>query len=920
MPKGVMDILVPDEAYNATGWDGDLSVPTKNAVRDKIESLPVAPATYTSRSEMAGFTPTNNTFANLVEAGREGVFVFSTANLSAAVTSDPQQGIYVAPTSANTGASGAWVRQWDTINGKPEWFGAVLNTVGSAATNVTALQACIDFCPVTLLAGGIYYINARIHIMKNARRIIGAGFTQTDQNTNDANATKIVTTSATADIIQIGSDSGTRPADLVEAVYMTGFTVDRTVSPFTPVSGILGAIGISCRWLVNCHFDRVFSLNSSRAWYIYGCVSCFYTYCSALTDFEGSNPANDTWIGYHFDGSAPSGYNGGNASIFMQWCRAFPITEDGAPSHTYSAGIRFDDGWVDILIKGLEVGANIQYGIHGIGDGYSSTSLKTENLQITDCVLDPSTIANIRLEAGGVHTAVTILNSYFGTGGTASSVALYQLKGAVTVSNNQFLAGGGSTGISAVEVSGLRSRGNIMANFEQPIFLQQCSNFEIADTIKSQTSWTYAAVNLLSCNKGIIAPAVFGIANAYAKGVSFNNGASSEVVVDGTLMSEAAILGGWQNKIYHNGTQITVPGAFGDDSIAVGILNPAAGAAGFYAPAAGSLTDGDRGDVLLSSSATVWTVQGAATGFRVGDLTSGGSASPDHIHMGSKFSNAAGANPKIFVYNDGTFIYGVGVSDGQFDYIAPSGAAHAFYITGTGRLTLLTAAAYTISTKLVTLASAAGASGLNIPHGTAPTTPNNGDFWTTTAGLFGRINGVTIAFNAVATITTDGLMSAADKVKLDGNLTPVHMTADAAARGPGTADYFASTISLEANSTYDIECHVHFLKSTAGTITWTWLFSSAPAMVSSRNESTPVTGYTAAAVTGAPVPAQATGKAQTTINHAASASLTSAVDHSFVFWVRLRTVAATTIQLRSAESAGTITPRAGSYMRAIKIL
>lgn len=33
------DVSVPDEAYNATNWNGSLEVPTKNAVRDKIESL-----------------------------------------------------------------------------------------------------------------------------------------------------------------------------------------------------------------------------------------------------------------------------------------------------------------------------------------------------------------------------------------------------------------------------------------------------------------------------------------------------------------------------------------------------------------------------------------------------------------------------------------------------------------------------------------------------------------------------------------------------------------------------------------------------------------------------------------------------------------------------------------------------------------
>ena len=35
----VGDVLVDDEAYDATNWNGSLEVPTKNAVRDKIESM-----------------------------------------------------------------------------------------------------------------------------------------------------------------------------------------------------------------------------------------------------------------------------------------------------------------------------------------------------------------------------------------------------------------------------------------------------------------------------------------------------------------------------------------------------------------------------------------------------------------------------------------------------------------------------------------------------------------------------------------------------------------------------------------------------------------------------------------------------------------------------------------------------------------
>lgn len=45
---------------------------------------------------------------------------------------------------------------------------------------------------------------------------------------------------------------------------------------------------------------------------------------------------------------------------------------------------------------------------------------------------------------------------------------------------------------------------------------------------------------------------------------------------------------------------------------------------------------------------------------------------------------------------------------------------------------------------LNTKASVAGGAGFRLPHGTAPTSPADGDIWTTTAGLFVRVNGVTV--------------------------------------------------------------------------------------------------------------------------------------------------------------------------------
>lgn len=46
--------------------------------------------------------------------------------------------------------------------------------------------------------------------------------------------------------------------------------------------------------------------------------------------------------------------------------------------------------------------------------------------------------------------------------------------------------------------------------------------------------------------------------------------------------------------------------------------------------------------------------------------------------------------------------------------------------------------------KLVTATPNTSVAGLGLPHGSAPTTPTDGDLWTTTAGLFVRINGATV--------------------------------------------------------------------------------------------------------------------------------------------------------------------------------
>lgn len=80
------------------------------------------------------------------------------------------------------------------------------------------------------------------------------------------------------------------------------------------------------------------------------------------------------------------------------------------------------------------------------------------------------------------------------------------------------------------------------------------------------------------------------------------------------------------------------------------------------------------------------------------------------------------------------------------------------------------------ATTLVLNPPTTGAATINLPHGTAPTSPNNGDCWTTTSGLNCRINGTTlgplIGANNTATPAFTGGSYVSPFAFLSGGINP----------------------------------------------------------------------------------------------------------------------------------------------------
>jgi hypothetical protein len=455
--------------------------------------------------------------------------------------------------------------------GHPEWWGArgwLPHQPAPGPDCLAALTACVEACPVTELQAVDYWISSTWKVATDTRTIRGVGTNGQGPNM----ATRILLRSSDLDVVQIGPDrqpSGGANAFLSRA-ELTNVTLLRTLAPAAPASGVGGPSGLRLQFALDCRIIDVWSLESTNGFYAAGVVYSAFEGCHATRINAGTTPGNDYFAGFLLDSRPRIGMNTGLASLYIR--NRCGVHAGGRASPTY--GVRTIGGFTDLFIDSFEC-SSTQNGLYF--DGESDLAFPSENLRVSNCVLD-QVRTGIALLQGNATTNVTLVNNYCApsaaAGGSIGILIRQTPKGgaggAISLVGNELIGSGGETvGLMIDRSAGVVAAANVYTDLDRPVVLQSASNCRVTDRISNVARRAGgAAISLETCQSCVIDPMIGGAVGAFKGGVALAGGRRIEVRCSG--IDGGAVAGA---RLTADGRAIAEAGPFAGDCLAQGLIS-----------------------------------------------------------------------------------------------------------------------------------------------------------------------------------------------------------------------------------------------------------------------------------------------------------------------------------------------------------
>jgi hypothetical protein len=204
-------------------------------------------------------------------------------------------------------------------------------------------------------------------------------------------------------------------------------------------------------------------------------------------------------------------------------------------------------------------------------------------------------------------------------------------------------------------------------------------------------------------------------------------------------------------SIQINGSHTTAAIAIGNSSGGIKIGSITAITAGVKVQIAGDRTGATTARAVFDGGVIKSDVVSGYFGFSTGLSTDAAAFTLTDMTHFSASQTAIGAASAVTTqigFAAQSSLTGAGTNVGFYGNIAAASGRFNFYAAGTAqnKFTGVTGIGNDASsTSALTLAAGTtGVASLRIPHGAAPSSPVDGDIWTTTAGIFVRVNGATV--------------------------------------------------------------------------------------------------------------------------------------------------------------------------------
>jgi hypothetical protein len=455
-----------------------------------------------------------------------------------------------------------------TYSGYVEWWGVITNSSGTTieTNNTTYInKALISLLKVELLPAD-YWVNGTIFNSLENHKIYGAGEKFNGEDNTTKFVSRIVSTSATLNILQVGPATYPGSAnDLYQGMGAYNLCLDRSVAPDVTS----GCTGLLLKYVLYPEIKDVKSNQSVYGFQYYGTVHAIVENAYAFRSIAGTG-GTDIFYGHYVNGSASIGLNSGNASLYLIRC-----SSELGITISNSVGFYADSPYTDLFVIEPETVA-MSNGIQLNGDSNTTTvSVANTDVQIVNPTIDAIKNIGIFINNQNSSGSVEVVGGYYGPASTASACVLVSnSKGSAVFQGGQMLM----TSASSTNGFTLDTANSVVINETQilecgayPVDMNSATSCKIKPVVKNYFVAPDAVVRVISHNnRNTFEPTFSGASAISPYGVQFADGTNGYNEVRATGINSVAVTA--SQKIVYNGTNITAVGSFGTTNYASGVV------------------------------------------------------------------------------------------------------------------------------------------------------------------------------------------------------------------------------------------------------------------------------------------------------------------------------------------------------------